>query len=45
MLKKLSWLVAAFGLGMLLAPKSGKDTRKDLSRKVEEVKSKMGKEK
>lgn len=47
MFKKLLVVAAAFVAGVLMAPKSGKDTRKDLKynldKKVKEMKSKVKK--
>lgn len=39
MLKKLSLLVAAFGLGMLVAPKSGKENREFIKEWAEKKKA------
>lgn len=45
MFRKLFVVAAAFAAGLLLAPKSGKDTRKDLKynldKKVKELKTKV----
>jgi gas vesicle protein len=47
MFKKLLVVAAAFTAGLLLAPKSGRDTRRDLKsgldRKVKEMKAKVNK--
>ena len=47
MFKKLLVVAAAFAAGTLFAPKSGRDTRRDLkdnlNKKVKDVKSRMNK--